>query len=195
MNYIEIINRFWQMRRACRLSSTEADLLYFLVQESNIREWANPFSCSNKLICATLGMQERTLIETRKRLQKKGFIDFENGCRNLYSPKYKILIDTTSRVKSNKTNNKAVDKKAASKTVFIKPTVAEIEAYCIERKNSVSAQRFFDFYQSKNWMVGRNAMKDWQAAVRNWENNATNTKMTVKHNSATTGNKLKYEQF
>lgn len=191
MNYIEIINRFWQMRRACRLSSTEADLLFFLVQESNIREWANPFSCSNKLICATLGMQEKTLIEARKRLQKKGFINYENGCRNLFSPKYKLLLSKDMPAK----DKKGSIKKSTSKTSFVKPSVEEIKAYCLERKNTVDAQRFYDFYQSKNWMVGRNAMKDWQAAVRNWENNTGNTKMTVKHNFASTGNKQKYEQF
>lgn len=191
MNYIEIINRFWQMRRACRLSSTEADLLFFLVQESNIREWVNPFTCSNKLICATLGMQEKTLIEARKRLQKKGFITYENGCRNLFSPKYKLMLNKDMPAKDKKGSTK----KPASKTSFVKPSVEEIKTYCLERKNTVDAQRFFDFYQSKNWMVGRNAMKDWQAAVRNWENNSNSTKMTVKHNFASTGNKQKYEQF
>ncbi len=27
------------------------------------------------------------------------------------------------------------------------------------------------FYASKGWMVGRNPMKNWQAAVRTWERN------------------------
>ena len=74
MNYIEIINRFWQLRRACRLNSSEADLLFFLVQESNIRNWQNPFQCANRLICATLGMSESTLTKARNALVKKEFI-------------------------------------------------------------------------------------------------------------------------
>lgn len=52
---------------------------------------------------------------------------------------------------------------------FTKPSLEEINAYCTERKNDVSAQKFFDFYESKGWMVGKNKMKDWKAAVRNWE--------------------------
>lgn len=54
---------------------------------------------------------------------------------------------------------------------FCKPTVEEIKAYCVERKNNIDAQNFFDFYESKGWMIGKNKMKDWQASVRTWEQN------------------------
>ena len=52
---------------------------------------------------------------------------------------------------------------------FKPPTVEEVRAYCEERKNSVDAEKFVDFYASKGWMVGSNRMKDWQASVRTWE--------------------------
>ena len=55
------------------------------------------------------------------------------------------------------------------KIKFKKPTVEEIRAYCLERHNQVDAQRFFDFYESKGWKVGKNSMKDWKASVRTWE--------------------------
>ena len=35
-------------------------------------------------------------------------------------------------------------------------------------KPPINAERFFDFYVSKNWMIGKNKMKDWKAALRNW---------------------------
>ena len=54
---------------------------------------------------------------------------------------------------------------------FIPPTVEEVQAYCQERNNKVDAQTFVDFYSSKGWMVGKNKMKDWKAAVRTWERN------------------------
>ena len=54
---------------------------------------------------------------------------------------------------------------------FVPPTVEEVQAYCEERRNSVDAQCFVDFYESKGWYVGKNLMKDWKAAVRNWERN------------------------
>ena len=54
---------------------------------------------------------------------------------------------------------------------FKPPTVAEISEYCKDRGNGVDANRFVDFYESKGWMVGKNKMKCWKAAVRNWERN------------------------
>lgn len=54
---------------------------------------------------------------------------------------------------------------------FKKPSIDEIKAYCRERKNSVNAERFFDYYESNGWKVGKNSMKDWKAAVRTWERN------------------------
>ena len=52
---------------------------------------------------------------------------------------------------------------------FIKPTIEEINAYCLERKNKIDAGHFFDYYESKGWKIGKNPMKDWKAAVRTWE--------------------------
>ena len=52
---------------------------------------------------------------------------------------------------------------------FIPPTVDEVRAYCQDRQNGVDPQRFVDYYSSNGWMVGKNKMKDWKAAVRTWE--------------------------
>lgn len=52
---------------------------------------------------------------------------------------------------------------------FTKPTVEQVASYCQERNNGINAQQFVDFYASKGWKVGNTPMKDWQAAVRNWE--------------------------
>ena len=52
---------------------------------------------------------------------------------------------------------------------FTPPSVDEVAAYCRERGNVVDAQRFVDFYASKGWKVGNAGMRDWHAAVRNWE--------------------------
>lgn len=52
---------------------------------------------------------------------------------------------------------------------FTPPSVEEVSAYCGSRNNGISASEFIDFYSSKGWMVGKNKMKDWRAAVRTWE--------------------------
>lgn len=52
---------------------------------------------------------------------------------------------------------------------FEKPSISDIQQYCIERNNNVNAEQFFDYYESNGWKVGKNSMKDWKAAVRTWE--------------------------
>jgi len=77
---------------------------------------------------------------------------------------------TINKNKTIKTNNK----------YFKKPTKIEIEVYCLERNNIIDAEAFLDFYESKDWMIGKNKMKDWKAAVRTWERRSQNksTKMS-----------------
>lgn len=67
----------------------------------------------------------------------------------------------------NRVNSISEGKETAKR--FTRPTFEEVEQYCFERKNKVNAQRFLDYYDSNGWKVGRNPMKDWKAAVRNWE--------------------------
>lgn len=57
---------------------------------------------------------------------------------------------------------------------FKRPTVEEVRAYCLERKNTVDPEAFIDHYESNGWKVGKAAMKDWRAAVRTWEKQRLN---------------------
>lgn len=54
-------------------------------------------------------------------------------------------------------------------TRFTPPTLDEVRAYCFERGGKVSAEKWYDYYTANGWKVGKNPMKDWKAAVRNWE--------------------------
>lgn len=62
------------------------------------------------------------------------------------------------------------DPEIIPKKHFLVPTLDEVRAYCQERQNGIDPQSFIDFYSAKGWFVGKNKMKDWKAAVRNWEN-------------------------
>ena len=68
--------------------------------------------------------------------------------------------------------NKNVRMKECKKDIesrrFTPPTPQEVSEYCKEKSYNVDADRFVDFYTAKNWMIGKNKMKDWKAAVRNW---------------------------
>ena len=61
------------------------------------------------------------------------------------------------------------DKPPSGVCRFAPPTTEEVSEYCKERGNKVDPQKFVDFYTMKGWMVGKNKMKDWKAAVRTWE--------------------------
>ena len=77
----------------------------------------------------------------------------------------KVSIDKNSIDKDSKGESVRVEKAKR----FYPPTLDEVKQYCEERKNNIDPMAFIDFYSSKGWMIGKNRMKDWKAAVRTWE--------------------------
>lgn len=53
-------------------------------------------------------------------------------------------------------------------TTILAPEMTYTPNYISEKGYTVDAQRFIDFYEAKGWMIGKNKMKDWRAAVRTW---------------------------
>ena len=70
---------------------------------------------------------------------------------------------------NNKEDNKDIYTLSNKRGGFVPPTIEQVQAYCTERGNRVNADAFIAFYESNGWKVGKNAMKDWKAAVRTWE--------------------------
>ena len=91
---------------------------------------------------------------------------FKIYCIDTLLIEYEYTTDTNLQKEKEKEKEK-VTKKPTGK--FTPPTINDIQEYCKERKNKVNAEKFYNFYQAKGWMVGSNKMKDWQAAVRTWE--------------------------
>ena len=64
-------------------------------------------------------------------------------------------------------------KKGRNNNIFVPPTVLEVADYCVERKNSVDAEAFVNFYTANGWVQGKGKpIKDLKAAVRTWEKNS-----------------------
>jgi hypothetical protein len=61
-----------------------------------------------------------------------------------------------------------------SKVGFIRPELFVVQNYFEELGNLNEAEGFFNYYESNGWKVGKNPMKDWQAASRNWIKNSKN---------------------
>jgi len=68
----------------------------------------------------------------------------------------------TSNQQSTTNNNVKKEKK------FIVPTFNDVLEYCMQNNLDVDGIKFINFYESKGWMVGKNKMKDWKAAIRTW---------------------------
>ena len=74
---------------------------------------------------------------------------------------------------------------------FAPPTLSEAVEYFGDRATAKGVlidqnepEKFIDFYESKNWYVGKNKMKDWKAAVRNWLSNAKPPKQDIMQQSS-----------
>lgn len=67
-----------------------------------------------------------------------------------------------------KENDSDMADKPPTRHLFSPPSVDDVREYCTENGYNVDPERFVDHYTSNGWMVGRNRMKDWKSAVRNW---------------------------
>lgn len=79
---------------------------------------------------------------------------------------------------------------------FVPPTPENVSGYCREMGYTyVDAERFVDFYGSKNWMVGKTKMTDWRAAVRNWERQEKKQRQGVTANVTKAAAKNSFNNF
>ena len=107
----------------------------------------------------------------RMRILKSRLSNFERQTlKNCMADSQILKESNTGRRTSTKTSSKDIGEQKRKR--FVPPTLEEVRAYCQERKNNVNPEKFIDHYTSNGWMVGRNKMKDWKAAVRTWECNS-----------------------
>lgn len=111
--------------------------------------------------------ERRRKAEEGQKDVNKGDDDIDNSAKSAHS-------DSDSD--SDSESDSSLKEKNSKKRIFIKPTVEEIQKYCESRKNHVDAESFYDFYESKGWVVGKSPMKDWKAAVRTWERGSSSKK-------------------
>lgn len=87
------------------------------------------------------------------------------------------LVGKIEDDKSKKTAAKQLRKladKLDPPTKFVKPELDDVSVYFAELK-AADPDSFFDFYESKGWLVGKVSMNDWRASARKWvRENATN---------------------
>lgn len=112
------------------------------------------------------------MIRPRLDANRRRYVD---GCRGGVHGKKggrpKNPTKTPCKPQENPTKTPCADdaKRGAKRaTRFVVPTLQEVRDYVTEKSLSVDAERFYNYYSSNGWMVGRNKMRDWRAALQNW---------------------------
>lgn len=183
-----LVRRF--MSTELGIQSKNEMLLYALIYSYS--DGGSAFYGSTEYLAKRLGSSKSRIIKVLNEMVSKGLIIKKtSGKFNFYVTNYNYVcntdeqkvsvqnterchIDTETDVRPTPNNINNNIKNNISVTRFVKPNVEEIESYCKERNNSVDAQQFFDYYESKGWKVGKAPMKDWKSAVRTWERNDFN---------------------
>ena len=132
-------------------ASTQYFCRLYEVSRVSIQKWLKTLEDNNYIKRVNIYKQGSKEIETR-------VITLVNTpIQEKFTDNINININNTNLTDSNK------------KVRFKKPTIEEVKNYCILRNNNIDAESFIDFYESKNWQIGKNKMKDWKACVRTWE--------------------------
>ena len=144
-----------------------------------IKHWKIHNYIQNDRYKPTVYAEEKSLLDVKK---NKAYTLNANECiQNVYNTDTQDRLGKDrlgkDRLELGKDSIEIIEPKSKAKR-FTPPTIEEVTAYCIERNNSVDPQHFIDYYTSNGWLVGKNKMKDWKAAVRTWERNgySANTK-------------------
>ena len=135
------------------------------------------------------GRPNKTITENNpNETQKNQTITENNPNETQAKPNNNLNVNVNANDNDNvndnvKSKGTSCEVPSSKSSRFIPPTLAEVEAYCFTRNNSVNAQQFIDFYSSKNWYVGKNKMTDWRASVRLWESRSKTSPTSRGHPS------------
>lgn len=141
------------------------------------------FAGSLKYLCQKAKCSRRKVTMALPNLVEKGLIiKIDKEVRGVHLCEYRVspmcmgsasdapggsACHAPNNIENINIDNNSLYKRGSSR--FQKPSLEEIRQYCISRGNQVDPEQFFNFYESKGWMVGRSHMKDWRASVRTWE--------------------------
>lgn len=142
--------------------------------------------------------QEEPIVENKSVLNVFNFIR-ERLDTQIEKSLLKAEVARKNGLKGGRGNNKPkpkVTQLQPKKTQWVKPTVSDVSDYCNEILANIDPQSFFDYYESNGWKVGKNAMKDWKATVRQWKSRDNKPKpLGSSYSSKTDHNTQILQQF
>lgn len=174
-------------------------LFFFSIEHCNRLGWKEKFGLPTQMAMDAIGVKNwRTYSSAFEDLVNWGFFIVHQRSKNQYSATViaiakntKALSKALSKAIQNHSqkhsksiavinkpitnNNKTLKQEKKTTIRFTPPNLSDVKSYCLERNNLVDAEKWFNYYTSNGWMVGKNKMKDWKAAVRTWEKNSFGT--------------------
>lgn len=104
----------------------------------------------------------------RQRVLKSCLANFEKQSSKKCEAETQNLRDINT---INNTNNNTTKKDIGAKRKrFTPPSLAEVEAYCRERKNNVDPQKFYDYFTASDWYDSKGKkVVSWKQKVITWE--------------------------
>ncbi|MBJ04655.1 MAG: hypothetical protein CMP65_01975 [Flavobacteriales bacterium] len=77
------------------------------------------------------------------------------------------LTNVNQQCNTNESQN-TIQKSFKKTKKFKKPSLHELKNYFLSLNNEDESEIMYDFYESKGWKIGKNNMKCWKSAARNW---------------------------
>lgn len=97
MNYIAIINAFWDLATTNPLSTGQVSLYFALLHVCNRSNWTEWFQAPNQVLSVLTGLSRSGILKARNELKQKGLIDFKE--RGTKATLYKLMADSTQESK------------------------------------------------------------------------------------------------
>ena len=118
MNYIELLNKFYDLLQETRVSGYAQLLYYTLLQVNNRCGWTDWFARTNVNLSGLMCVSEKTLINARNELKQLGLIDFSASKKRGECTKYRILNPTNSSTKEVQKKYKRSTKEVQTPDIY-----------------------------------------------------------------------------
>lgn len=185
-NGSQFIDRFIDLQERAaekNLPTSARQLLTALFLIDNSTYWKETFNAPNSVLQKWSGLKLEAIRMNRILLSELGFIKYSKG-DGAHAAEYSICFDDSSTVKRDSStvkrdihrhkdiktieDIKTKERETTPKKKFQKPTLEEIQAFVNEKGYVFDPGQFFDYYESKGWLVGKSPMKNWKAACSTW---------------------------
>ena len=150
--------------------------LNFLLSQGLLEQFDNKFSLSQ--VINLIGTESDSAERVRKLRAKKKDVEALQCNDEVTNGNKNVTTDIRDRERKNikkespkNSKNKNSEIQHTPKQNFVKPSLQDLENYKLERNLKMDCEEFYDYYESKGWVIGKAAMKDWRSAMRNWARN------------------------